>query len=499
MSIVRVASQPPAQAETPGHGYVQGEVVADKYRLLKLVAEGGMGSVWIAQNLALDAQVALKLIRSDIGTEGADDRLLTEARATARLKHPGIIRVFDFGRTHFGDPFIVMELLTGESLGDVLDREGRLPATQAVQLMLPIADGLAAAHAKQVVHRDLKPDNVFLADSDGRLQPKLLDFGIAKVTREERRRNRRLTDAGTVLGSPDYMSPEQARGAEDVDHRADIWAYCIVLYEAVTGRVPFQDANYNALLRHIIESDIPSILDHAAGDAALWEILKKGLEKDRDVRYQSIRHLAEDLAAWLVSHGVSEDVSGHSLRAGWLDPAASHPNLGRISRTSFEHFDTTSSPRRLSHPVPPPTATTAATAVPVATWRSRPVMTAAFLLFLGLAATIGWMSTRPAAAPAADAPGPSEGSHGAAATVAVPATERDPPTASAPIGSATAAPAQVASPAQAAPARPQPARVDNPGRQAPVAPASSASAASPEPSTKPAPKAKSPYAEDLGF
>ncbi len=335
-----------------GPRYVAGEVIADKYRLISMIGEGGMGSVWVARNLALDVQVALKLIRSDIEAEGAAERLLTEARAAARLKHPSIVRVFDFGRTRRRDPFIVMELLTGENLGDIVQRDGRLAATSAVQLLLPIADALAAAHSKGIVHRDLKPDNVFLAESDGRLQPKVVDFGIAKVEVQAGQHSQKLTQAGTVLGSPDYMSPEQARGVEDIDHRTDVWSFSVVLYESITGQVPFEDDNYNALLRKIIEQPAASILDVAAGDQELWTILEKGLAKDRNERWQSMRALGEALALWLYSHGVTEDVYGHSLRTAWLDGPGSSPDLRLssplLSRPSFTTLPPPS--------VPPPSA-----------------------------------------------------------------------------------------------------------------------------------------------
>ncbi len=312
-----------------GVDYVEGEVIADKYQLVSPIAQGGMGSVWLARNLALDAQVALKLLRADMKTEDADERLMTEARAAAKLKHPSILRVFDLGRTLSGDPFIVMEYLRGDTLGELLDRDGRLDAVKAVQLLLPIADGLSAAHAQGIVHRDLKPGNLFLSESDGRLQPKIVDFGIARFAQKTPRR--RLTQAGTVLGSPDYMSPEQARGEADIDHRTDVWSLCVVLYECLTRRVPFQDSNYNAILHDIITAEIPSIRLFAAGDDALWAILQRGLAKDRVARYSSMAELHVDLVDWLLSHGITEDACGHALKSAnpravpTVPPSASWP------------------------------------------------------------------------------------------------------------------------------------------------------------------------------
>jgi serine/threonine-protein kinase len=231
--------------------------------------------------------------------------------------------------TEQGDPFIVMELLHGETLAQILMR-GRLSAVHAVQLLLPIIDACASAHARGIVHRDLKPDNLLIADEEPCIQPKILDFGIAKLT-DPRDANHRLTEIGTVVGSPDYMSPEQARGCDDVDFRTDIWSICVVLYEAITGHPPFVAANYNALLRAIVENEPKSLLEEAAGDHELWQILRKGLSKERTLRHRSMSELGRALAAWLLKNGVHEDACGTSLESKWL---------GRSSDPLLEHNDT---------------------------------------------------------------------------------------------------------------------------------------------------------------
>src|SRR5215212_5744228 len=167
----------PVTAEDQSHfAYAAGDIIAGKYELEAMLGQGGMGAVFRARNVTIDLPVAIKLIRTDLNRELLSGRLLQEARAAAKLSHPAIVRVFDVGQTANGDPFIVMELLEGESLSTIIDREGRLPATRAVQLLLPIADALAAAHAKGFVHRDVKPDNVFVVQDEGALQPKLVDF-----------------------------------------------------------------------------------------------------------------------------------------------------------------------------------------------------------------------------------------------------------------------------------------------------------------------------------
>jgi serine/threonine-protein kinase len=480
--------------------YVAGEIIADKYRLIRRLGEGGMGSVWVARNLALDVHVALKLIRTDVDTEGADERLLTEARATARLKHPNIVRVFDFGRTRRGDPFIVMELLQGETLGDVLDREGRLSATYTVQLLLPCADALAAAHSKGIVHRDLKPDNVYLADSDGCLQPKVVDFGIAKFELEQR--DHKLTQAGTVLGSPDYMSPEQARGVEDIDHRADIWAFCVVLYECITGRVPFEEANYNALLRHIIEDEIPSTLNYAAGDPELWRILQKGFSKDRAKRYQGMREIGEDLAAWLTMHGITEDVSGHSLRAAWLDPSISRPD-GYLRQTYPPGSNPPGRPSLSSYPTtlppharvgPPPIQVEvprrASAKPPAPKKRGALLGVVGFLLLALLGAGVTWfvLHSQWEATPAASEPTP---------TAPVRAEEPT-PTAPNPVLSASPPSSPVdESPAQSSTEK-TPSSPSSAGKMGTAPRSRPAQRPNPPPVASEAPKKKSPY-EDLGF
>jgi serine/threonine-protein kinase len=213
-----------------------------------------------------------------------------------------------------------MELVQGESLGSILRRELRLPAIHAVQMLLPLADGLRSAHDKGIVHRDIKPDNILVAkDEFGRQQPKLVDFGIAKVDKTQALEDRKLTLEGVALGSPDYMSPEQALGREDIDHRTDVWALCVVLYESITGQMPWDRPNYNALMQAIIHDPPASTTELSAGDADLWRVIERGLQKNPDNRWASMTELGEALALWLYEHGVKEDISANSLRAVWLD------------------------------------------------------------------------------------------------------------------------------------------------------------------------------------
>jgi serine/threonine-protein kinase len=293
----------------------EGSLLASKYRLVKQLGTGGMGTVWLATNETLDSDVAIKLIRKDLDEPVLTLRLMAEARAIARLGHPNIVRVFDVGQTAEGQPFIVMELLRGHSLGFKIRREGRMPAAVAVQTLLPIAHALVVTHEEGIVHRDLKPDNIVLEERDDLgVRPVLVDFGIAKTNMVGAAK---LTQDGATLGSPEYMSPEQARG-DQIDARADMWAFCVLLYESLLGHVPFTDTNYHRLLRRIIDEPIPSFSRVGIQDDDLWAIIDKGLRKNPDERFENMRSLGVSLARWLLDLGITEDASHASVRATWL-------------------------------------------------------------------------------------------------------------------------------------------------------------------------------------
>lgn len=338
------------EAEAPASRYCEGDVIAEKYQLGRRLGQGGMGEVWLAHNQTLDIDVAVKLIRTqDEVSEEMTDRLLTEARAAARLGHPAIVRVNDFGKTERGDPFIVMERLRGEDLADTLTQVGRLSAIKAVRTLLPIVHALAAAHTKGIVHRDLKPENIYLAKTDeGQIHPKLVDFGIAKL---EARYPGHVAQTGALLGSPLYMSPEQARG-DDVDHRADIWALGVVLYELVAGRPPFEGKNYNAVLYSIVANPPTSLVDLGVGDTELWAILERALQKDPDRRWYSMRDFGEALATWLEDHGVTDDITGASLQTTWLQWKKEGDQLASAPPTAGP--ESTSAPPTTANIPPPP-------------------------------------------------------------------------------------------------------------------------------------------------
>jgi serine/threonine protein kinase len=296
-------------------GYFPGYLLANRYELLRPLGEGGTGVVWVAHDRVLNLEVAVKLVRE---FEAANDdfarRTQLEASSAARIAHPAVCRALDFGLSEHGEPFVVSELLEGESLDDAIVRTGRLEATHAVRLLLPILEALRAAHESGIIHCDVKPANIFLArDGLRRLQPKLLDFGIACWLGD-------TSEAG-ICGTPHYMSPEQAQGGGDVDGRSDLWSFCATLYETLTGVVPFWGENHESVLRAVQSAEPEPITTFCTGDDALSAIVLRGLQRHRDARWQSARELSGELCRWLLAQGVETDVCDHSLRARLVDRA----------------------------------------------------------------------------------------------------------------------------------------------------------------------------------
>jgi tRNA A-37 threonylcarbamoyl transferase component Bud32 len=227
------------------------------YLVRAKLGEGAMGTVYLAQHHVLDARVAIKVIRHDAErSEEEVSRFFTEARAASRIGHENIVSVIDFGRTSDGDPYYIMELLTGDSLAARLAR-GRWPVSDVLHVASQIADALAESHQKGIVHRDLKPGNVFLVrrGSDARFV-KLLDFGVAKLIEEDPEDQRgHRTNTGRLLGTPHYMAPEQVAGRRTVDGRADVYALGVLLFEMVCGRLPFEAPKWTeVLIQHVTES-----------------------------------------------------------------------------------------------------------------------------------------------------------------------------------------------------------------------------------------------------
>ncbi len=273
-----------------------GEVIAGKYRIQRILGEGGMGCVVAARHLYLNQDVAIKFLQpAGAGDPQYTARFLREAQAAATIKSEHVVRVVDMGALDNGAPYMVMEYLDGKDLGQLVDAQGPLPVADAVDYVLQASEALAEAHAAGLVHRDIKPPNLFLARrTDGSPLVKLLDFGIAKSQNPV---NGSLTATGASMGSPSYMSPEQVRSSKDVDARSDIWAMGATLYELLTGRPPFEAETFSALCAAIMV-DAPAPLRKLRPDApaALEKVILRCLEKDPNKRFADVAAFAQALA-----------------------------------------------------------------------------------------------------------------------------------------------------------------------------------------------------------
>src|SRR5579883_990182 len=280
---------------------VTGQTIAGKYRLNRQLGAGGMASVWSATNVFTERQFAIKFMLPQIArTPEAAARFLLEAKVSARINHPNIIEVIDVGQAEDGSLFLVMELLAGVSL-EVAMRRQRPPMTvhEFMLVMRDVASALAAAHRSGVVHRDLKPSNVFLhEDRDGLIIPKVLDFGVSKILEQEQSTS--LTMDGTVLGSPHYMSPEQAMGTSDLDGRSDVFAFGGILFEALVGERPYDAPNFNALIVTIATRQ-PKRIDDAAPHLpeSLRSLVRDCLVTDRGSRPASYDPIVDRINAML--------------------------------------------------------------------------------------------------------------------------------------------------------------------------------------------------------
>ncbi len=277
-----------------------GDLIQSRYRLVKLLGAGSSGAVWAAKNELIDRDVALKVMRPDVAEDAvALQRFFNEARASGRVRSPSIVEILDLGQAEDGSPFLVFELLVGEGLDEWLRRERTIEPETLVEIFIGLARALDMAHQQGIIHRDLKPANIYVhRNHQGELIGKILDFGISKVM--EKGHNFALTRTGCVVGSPAYMSPEQAAGREDIDCRADLWSLGVVMYEALTGTLPHQAPNYNALMVRILSQDCDPIAVRRPGlPPRLCQIVDACLRRERDERIASAGVLAKELEAML--------------------------------------------------------------------------------------------------------------------------------------------------------------------------------------------------------
>jgi len=289
-----------------------GTIIAERYEIVRLIGEGGMGEVYEARHVHIGKRVALKVLNKDYAKDDeALERFHREARIASTIGHAGICEVSDFGTSDRGQPFLVMEYLDGESLSALIEREGRVPVERSLDIMRQVLDALDEAHEKGIVHRDLKPENVYLAEVKGQGQVvKLLDFGISKV-RSSNQDSMKLTRTGAMVGTPYYMSPEQVRAVPDVDHRADIYACGVMLYEMVTGRVPYGGTVFNLIVISIIEDPFPEPRPEDEVPEDVLDLLRRSMARDREERIPDAATFQEQVEAVLKSHatGKSREVS----------------------------------------------------------------------------------------------------------------------------------------------------------------------------------------------
>ncbi|HEY4393682.1 MAG TPA: serine/threonine-protein kinase [Polyangia bacterium] len=411
----------------------------NNYEVRSILGEGGMGAVYLAEHPFMGRKAAIKVLRRELAEDqGLVERFMNEARAANAIHHPNIIDIIDVGVLPSGIPYLMMEFLDGESLAKRIERQVRMPVAEAVDAATQTAAALHAAHGKGIVHRDLKPDNLFLVPDDGKpfgTRVKVLDFGIAKL-RGELSGSGAKTQSGSVMGTPPYMSPEQCRGiTEEIDHRTDVYALGIIVYEMLTGAPPFMSAGWgDVVLMHVTKPVPPPRSKNPDIPAALEAVILKALAKLADDRWPS---MAEMDAALRKSIGAPPKgfVSGFDTPGG--PAAAVTSGSGRVTTLGASSGEVT----------PGHNDGDADEIVqgPARLWRRPPVLVGGGVALAAAIAVIAWggrrtpaVSTAPSGAAASASPAP------AAAVVQAPAS---PPV-------VAPAPAPVTPPPAVAPAKP---------------------------------------------
>ena len=406
-----------ANEATPGAGEYApwiGRVIDDRYRIIELLGEGGMGAVFVAEHLKLRKQVALKTIRAEFAANSqAEARFAREALATAQIDHPHVASAVDFGHLPEGGAYLVIQLVRGESLASRLER-GPLGVADLCQLGAQVADALAAAHAAGIVHRDLKPDNILLERrAEGTIHAKVLDFGIARVADDGAVADtgQPLTRAGAVIGTPGYMAPEQAVGGA-VDHRVDLYALGVILWESCTGQPLWSADTLTEMFMAQIGRPAPSLLAATPGlPPALAQLIDQLLARKPDERPASagpvrdvLRRLAVEADASLAaashsaaSHSASHSTSHSGPLAPTLAASGAHPVAPTASPSPSAAFAATISASTAPQPALPALARRSLPA--------RPLMLFGAALALGLVllyAARGEDSTPPPGTPTAE-------------------------------------------------------------------------------------------------
>ena len=286
-----------------------GTTLAGKYRIDARMNEGGMGTVYRGTHVLMDKTVAIKVLRPSLA---ADEKIVArfsrEARAASRITHPNAISVTDFGEDESGHVFLVMEYLSGKTLRHVIRDEGPLPLARVVDITRQIGDALNAAHEQGVIHRDLKSDNIMLIDTMTGDHAKVLDFGIAKINEPDGGVDTNLTAPNLVIGTPQYMSPEQCSQDSEIDARSDIYSLGVILFEMLVGHVPFSGDSPTIVMMKHLQEPVPSILEERNDvPASVARVVARAMAKVKDNRYQTVAELIEDLtiAAGMTIHRIA--------------------------------------------------------------------------------------------------------------------------------------------------------------------------------------------------
>jgi len=279
-----------------------GDILDGKYRIVRLIGEGGMGAVYEGENTRIHRRVAIKVLHAGVAEQAeAVQRFEREAQAAGRIGSEHIVEVLDLGALPDGDRYLVMEFLDGDGLGTRIKDRGRLTPAELCPIAHQLMEGLAAAHGAGIIHRDLKPDNVFLLRQRGGQADfvKLLDFGISKFSQMSGDSGFSMTRTGAVMGTPYYMAPEQAKGSREMDHRVDLYAAGVILYEALTGHVPFSADTFNELLfKIVLEEPKPLAQVDPSIDPGFAAIVTKAMARDPAHRFQDAREFQQALGAW---------------------------------------------------------------------------------------------------------------------------------------------------------------------------------------------------------
>src|ERR1700693_6207272 len=265
-----------------------GQTLAEKYLIEQLIKRGGMGAVYLGKHVLMDKTVAIKVLRASLpGDDVIVARFSWEAKAASRISHPHAVTVTDFGEAESGVVFLVMEYLEGRTLKDIIRSGGPMPLNRVVEITRQVSGALDAAHQQGVVHRDLKSDNIMLAQTNGGDWAKVLDFGIAKIQQPEGVRDHDITAPNLVIGTPQYMSPEQCSQTSPIDARSDVYSLGVIIYEMLSGRVPFTGESPTVIMMKQVQDPPPSILEVRPDlPASVNNLIGRALAKQPADRFQ---------------------------------------------------------------------------------------------------------------------------------------------------------------------------------------------------------------------